>query len=110
MGKFKDAVEAGDAGIKQMTKYLRTQKAYDSTVKALAEFDPERTLTTAESSRRKLDNAKRLLWKKLNGPMNLSDNPLLSRESANKAMNAASEVYETPAIKKARVKPSRRSI
>jgi hypothetical protein len=41
---------------------------------------------------------------------NLPDNPLLSRESANKAMNAASEVYETPAIKKARVKPLRRSI
>jgi hypothetical protein len=39
-----------------------------------------------------------------------ADNPLLSRESANKAMNAASEVYETPAIKKARVKPTRRSI
>jgi hypothetical protein len=40
----------------------------------------------------------------------VGDNPLLSRESANKAMNAASEVYETPAIKKARVKPTRRSI
>ena len=36
------------------------------------------------------------------------DNPLLSRESANKAMDAASREFETPAIRKARVKPIRR--
>jgi hypothetical protein len=38
----------------------------------------------------------------------LPDNPLLSRESANKAMDAASREFETPAIRKARVKPIRR--
>jgi hypothetical protein len=34
----------------------------------------------------------------------------MPRSSWNKAMDAASEVYETSAIKKARVKPLRRSI
>ena len=37
-----------------------------------------------------------------------ADNPLLSRESANKAMDAASREMESPAIRKARVKPIRR--
>ena len=36
------------------------------------------------------------------------DNPLLSRESAQKAMDAASREMESPAIRKARVKPTRR--
>jgi hypothetical protein len=38
------------------------------------------------------------------------DNPLLSRESANKAIDSAMENYTTPALKKARVKPIRSSI
>jgi hypothetical protein len=39
----------------------------------------------------------------------VGDNPLLSRESANRAMDAASREMESPAIRKARVKPIRRS-
>jgi len=47
-------------------------------------------------------------WTRWKGAaMNLPDNPLLSRESANKAMDAAMDNYTTPALRKARVKPVR---
>jgi hypothetical protein len=64
----------------------------------------ERTLN--RGLRRAIDVGKQI--GKLGSAIEMADNPLLSRESANKAMDAASREMESPAIRKARVKPIRR--